>query len=262
MEKEKNNKGLIATLTIIIVILAALCILFATGTISLNRNIKEDNNKISETNSNEKVVQEKTVEETIDENGNTNISIKYTGETIDLDKYITGFREKEENKGKMLNITISDINLDNKDHTYKIENYTDCLRLIEKQAYSEDYNNFYIDDVKIEHLGNQACYLSGVDKLFVIKNKYIGIFTHSQAGNFITIYDSNAKIVDIIDLIDYEFNNDEITYHSYENEKGCYIETYLYTLKDNKGTKEFKNKEKNTQCNEMNGKGCSYQCGE
>lgn len=44
MEKEKNNKGLIATLIIIIVILAALCILFATGTISL----KSDKDDITE----------------------------------------------------------------------------------------------------------------------------------------------------------------------------------------------------------------------
>ena len=38
MEKEKNNKGLLAILIIIIVILTALCILFATETISLKSN--------------------------------------------------------------------------------------------------------------------------------------------------------------------------------------------------------------------------------
>jgi len=43
VENQKNNKGVIALLIIIIVILSALCILFATGTISFNMNNKKDN---------------------------------------------------------------------------------------------------------------------------------------------------------------------------------------------------------------------------
>ena len=38
MENKKNNSGVIALLIVIIVILLALCVLFATGTISFNSN--------------------------------------------------------------------------------------------------------------------------------------------------------------------------------------------------------------------------------
>ena len=48
MEQEKNNKGVIAILVAIIVILAALCTLFVTGTISLKSN--NSNNNTSENN--------------------------------------------------------------------------------------------------------------------------------------------------------------------------------------------------------------------
>ena len=59
MENQKNNKGVIALLIVIIVILSALCVLFATGTISLKSN-NVDNN---ETNQN-----------VIDDNNENNIS--------------------------------------------------------------------------------------------------------------------------------------------------------------------------------------------
>ena len=47
MENQKNNKGVIALLIVIIVILSALCVLFATGTISFKPN-DVDNNKTNE----------------------------------------------------------------------------------------------------------------------------------------------------------------------------------------------------------------------
>ena len=43
MEKQNNNKGVIALLIVIIVILGTLCVLFATGTISFNSNKGNDN---------------------------------------------------------------------------------------------------------------------------------------------------------------------------------------------------------------------------
>jgi flagellar basal body-associated protein FliL len=43
VEKKKNNKGVIALLIVIIIILSALCVLFATGTISLNTNKANEN---------------------------------------------------------------------------------------------------------------------------------------------------------------------------------------------------------------------------
>ena len=49
MEKQTNNKGIIALLIVIIVILSGLCILFATGTISFNSNkVNNNDNDINE----------------------------------------------------------------------------------------------------------------------------------------------------------------------------------------------------------------------
>ena len=45
MENQKNNKGVIALLIVIIVILSTLCVLFAPGTISFNSNKVNDNEK-------------------------------------------------------------------------------------------------------------------------------------------------------------------------------------------------------------------------
>ncbi len=43
MEQEKNNKGVIALFVVLVIILAVLCVLFATGTISFKNKIDGDN---------------------------------------------------------------------------------------------------------------------------------------------------------------------------------------------------------------------------
>ena len=61
MEKQNNNKGVIALLILIIVILGTLCVLFATGTISFNANkandsdVNENINDSNQTNSNNNI---------------------------------------------------------------------------------------------------------------------------------------------------------------------------------------------------------------
>ena len=52
MDNQNNNKGIIALLIVIIVILSALCILFATGTISFNTNKVNDNDVNANLNDN------------------------------------------------------------------------------------------------------------------------------------------------------------------------------------------------------------------
>ena len=74
MENQKNNKGVIALLIVIIVILSALCVLFATGTISFksndvannetNENINDDNN-VENNDENNSIIND-TKEETTD----------------------------------------------------------------------------------------------------------------------------------------------------------------------------------------------------
>ena len=48
MEQEKNNKGIIVLLTILVVVLAVLCVLFATGTISFKSNDLNSNQQANE----------------------------------------------------------------------------------------------------------------------------------------------------------------------------------------------------------------------
>ena len=55
MENQKNNKGVIALLIVIIIILSALCILFATDTISFNSNGVNDNAANEDINTNEDI---------------------------------------------------------------------------------------------------------------------------------------------------------------------------------------------------------------
>ena len=55
MENQKNNKGVITLLIVIIVILSALCVLFATGTISFNSNKVNDNDINENINDNNQV---------------------------------------------------------------------------------------------------------------------------------------------------------------------------------------------------------------
>ena len=74
MENQKNNKGVIALLIVIIVILSTLCVLFATGTISFksndvannetNENINDDNN-VENNDENNSIIND-TKEETTD----------------------------------------------------------------------------------------------------------------------------------------------------------------------------------------------------
>lgn len=74
MENQKNNKGVIALLIVIIVILSALCVLFATGTINfksnnvdnndINENINDDNN-VENNDENNSIIND-TKEETTD----------------------------------------------------------------------------------------------------------------------------------------------------------------------------------------------------
>ena len=52
MENQKNNKGIIALLIVIIVILSALCVLFATNTIILKSNKIDDNETYQNVNEN------------------------------------------------------------------------------------------------------------------------------------------------------------------------------------------------------------------
>ena len=67
MENQKNNRGVIALLIVIIVILSVLCILFATGTIIFNTNKVNDNNTNENVTDKDQNNQEENNNEKIDE---------------------------------------------------------------------------------------------------------------------------------------------------------------------------------------------------
>jgi len=63
VEKQNNNKGVIALLIVIIVILLALCILFATGTISFNSNKMNNNDTNENVNNNNQTNEDNNIED-------------------------------------------------------------------------------------------------------------------------------------------------------------------------------------------------------
>ena len=96
MENQKNNKGVIALLIVIIVILSALCVLFATGTISFKSN-DVDNNE-----TNENINDTNNVGNTINDN-----NLKYANQTsasVKVDNL-------EEGNGKIIDIKIDNGNI-------------------------------------------------------------------------------------------------------------------------------------------------------
>ena len=261
MEQKKNKNGVIALLVVLVVILAVLCVLFATDTINFKTN-KSNNNQSSETTVDK--IDIDTVEDSTEnmqsENEFVNIEIKYSGEVVNLQKYILEFDANNEYEGKLLNLTVSNIELNGNIHNYEIKNKPqDCLRLIDKNIYNDNHYSEYIDEIKIGHMGTQACYLCAISSLFVIQNKYLGVSTSCQGGIYISIFDEKGNSIDSINVNDFKFEDNKIIYDEYVGDDGCFISKYAYTIVDGKPTKELINKEKNTTCNVMNGKGCSCQ---
>lgn len=84
MEKQNNNKTVIALLLVIIFILATLCILFATGTISFKNNTSNNNQN---NNNNENINGNNTIPiKTVNADGCKNSEITFNGITIKLEQ--------------------------------------------------------------------------------------------------------------------------------------------------------------------------------
>lgn len=80
MEKEKNNKGVIALLVVMIVVLGVLCVLFATDTINLSKNTKT-NDTINNDGTNNNTVEENKNSENVIENTDNNTNNNTNQET-------------------------------------------------------------------------------------------------------------------------------------------------------------------------------------
>ena len=88
MEKQKNNKVVITLLVAIIVILSVLCILFATGTISLNTNKENDNNTNENITDNGQNNQEENNNDTNSEDSNLNDIRKSIENIVEEELYV------------------------------------------------------------------------------------------------------------------------------------------------------------------------------
>lgn len=185
------------------------------------------------------------------------IDIKYTNSRLDLGSVISKFNANQEYEGKLLDLTVTGIIIDKKEHTFKLENHPqDCLKIID--SYSNTHNNFYIDKTKFLHQGSDACYISSLDSISVINEKYIAVAFRGEGNIYIYIYDEKGKEIDSIDdIIDFKIDNDSIKYRNYDNEKGCFINTYTYNIENGKSTKKLESQEKNTKCDAFRETGCN-----
>ncbi|MGM9881429.1 MAG: hypothetical protein ACI31S_01115 [Bacilli bacterium] len=247
----KNNKKII-----VVTIVLSILVIIMGSFIIYDKFIKDnDNTQINNSNENDN---NNDVSLTV-EDSYVNININYSGEYIDLNKYIKEFNDNEDYKNKLLNIVVSKINIGEKYYTFKLNNHPqDCLKVLaEEETYNDNYNLFYINDKKIYQWNNQSCYLEMVKFITVIDNKYIGIYFEGQGGNYMKVYDENIELVDELEAKSISIVDGEINFTDYEkDDKECKLNTYLYEISDGKPTKTLKERGTESYCNQMTGEGC------
>ena len=146
MEQEKNNKGIIILLAVLVAILTILCVLFATGTISFKSNESINNNQSSKNNISNDSNQS-------DENN----SIVDNAVTDNIDNQTTGTTSSDENLqswlGEYKGTDPWDDNL-----TIKINSINnDTINLI-IETYLITSNDSYKKEVTTELINNTASF--------------------------------------------------------------------------------------------------------
>jgi hypothetical protein len=123
VENKINNKGVIALLIVIIIILSALCVLFATGTISFKSdkvNDNEVNENVNDTNNEEN----ENVNDTNNEENNSKEWVNYLKSKNVVVKTSVWNSEKDECEFNSVSISSEDINkIIDKLSTNKITKY-------------------------------------------------------------------------------------------------------------------------------------------
>ena len=107
MEKEKNNKGLIIVLSILVVLLAVLCVLFATGTISFNFKTSDYSTNNTENNVTQNNITQNNIENTTLTNSDAISIIKklYSKDVRELyNEAVAYCGERETGEGSHLSI--------------------------------------------------------------------------------------------------------------------------------------------------------------
>ena len=180
MENQKNNKGIIALLIVIIVILSALCILFATGTISFNSN------KVNENDINNS--------ENVDNNSNnedTNGSIQNAndvGNDNNLNNYIKTTSDKvrlnvTQDYNEYAEISIEQGNFVITTSKYKVEVVNNLVKETKDESYEGVTKTFSINGEKVKYITSMY-YQPGA-------NTHVVVLTES--GN---VYANNIVAID------------------------------------------------------------------
>lgn len=146
-------------------------------------------------------------------------------------------------------IVIDDIKLEGKSHLIKIKNFNpndpyDCVKGTDKVL--------YFDKQVLYEPENEACYLSNVSNIIVIKEKYLVIHYSVQNGGFMIIVDKNGNkifmpdniIVSSINFV----NNDSIYFEGWESDEECYSNLYKLDIVDNKVQTNLIDKSSNMLC--------------
>ena len=180
MENQKNNKGVIALLIVIIVILSALCVLLATGTISFNSN------KVNENDINNS--------ENADNNSNnedTNGSIQNAndvGNDNNLNNYIKTTSDKvrlnvTQDYNEYAEISIEQGNFVITTSKYKVEVVNNLVKETKDESYEGVTKTFSINGEKVKYITSMY-YQPGA-------NTHVVVLTES--GN---VYANNIVAID------------------------------------------------------------------
>ena len=202
MEELKNNNKKV------LIIVTILCLLFTAlvGYIIYDKTSSNKGNVPTNIESNENSAITENQEETqVTQNENENttndqfVEKDYEMKNIDVDfnsiktkNYANtdyDFLENYTENKYAINLSINNIMTNNKSHSIKISNYKpgdySCTRGVEK-VISFDGKPLYEPYA-------QGCYLSGLNKIIVLNNKYVVIYIGAEGSGWIYVFDENGN---------------------------------------------------------------------
>jgi len=246
--QQNNNKGVITLLIVIIIILATLCVLFLTGTITLNTNKINDNN----------------ANEIVNDNNETmlnfdNIEIK-NSEVKELYNYITAsLNSNNVCLGYYYQNPFKKHNLDDLVSLVLINYGQDHIKTFNEE-FLKEFNENDRNSIKTnsDHYIEANVIKQGMKKIFNIdisefKEKtetnyyYSGYYYRKDVNAFINVFGGGGYGAEVVQkIIKYQELNDEINITVVKAELG-YDDDHVYRYIYNKKTKVFENATDNFQ---------------
>lgn len=248
MENQNNNKGVIILLIGIIIILVTLCVLFATGTITLNTNRVNDNN----------------ANEIVNDNNETmlnfdNIEIK-NSEVKELYNYITAsLNSNNVCLGYYYQNPFKNHNLDDLVSLVLINYGKNYIKTFDNEflkKFNKNDQNFI--KMNSDHYIEANIIKQGMKKIFNIdinefkektesNNYYHRYYYRKDVDAFINVFGGGGYEAEVVQkIIKYQELNDEINITVVKAELG-YDDDHVYRYINNKTTKVFENATDNFQ---------------